>query len=223
MKLIIDEARTNYELVVEQKNPNEKKKHYITGPFLVSEVRNQNKRIYSKKVIEDAVKVYNANFIEKNTALGELNHPATTTVDYERAVIKILELNQDDNVWYGKAILMEGLPLADLLKTQMFDYGVKMGVSSRGCGTLSEDGKVDQDYILNAVDIVNDPSATLDNGNRAWVDGILESKQFMLDSHGELVEMQYNKLTQDLKVLPVNSENKALKIKNILNTFIANI
>ncbi len=223
MKLMIDEARQDVELLVEQKNPNEPKKHYITGPFMVAEVKNQNGRIYKKNVLEEAVKIYDKDFIQKNAALGEMCHPTSAALDYERAVIKIQELKQADNVWFGKAIILEGTPLGDLLKTQMFDYGIRYGVSSRGAGSLNEAGIVDKDYILSAIDVVNDPSGTMLSGDRCFIDGILESKNFMIDEHGALVEMVYDKMEKSLKALPVKGIDRNLAIKGIFDNFISSL
>jgi len=225
MKLITeyDSALKSYELVIEQKNPHEQKNFYLTGPMIVAGVKNQNGRIYDQKLMETAVQKFKTDMIDTKRSLGELNHPTSASINIERAVHLIMELKQQENVWYGKSKLLTGTTHGDLCKSLIFDHGVKLGMSTRGAGSLSENGMVDQDYILSTIDLVQDPSALQKDGTSMWMDGILESREFMLNSHGELVEAQYNKMTQDLKVLPVKDSQRNLRIKNIFSNFLNTI
>jgi len=225
MKLIteFDSALTDYELILEQKNPNEPSSYYLEGPMIVAGVKNQNGRIYDQKLMETAVKKFKTTMIDTRRSLGELNHPTSASINIERAVHLIQELNQKGNVWYGKSKLLTGTKHGDLCKSLIFDHGVKLGMSTRGAGSLSENGMVDQDYVLTTIDLVQDPSALQKDGTSMWMNGILESKNFMIDNHGELVEIAYNKVEKDLKTLPIRSTDRNLAIKNIFNNFISSL
>jgi hypothetical protein len=221
------------ELVTEQANKNEPKKTYLTGPFMCADVINKNGRVYPKKVLEAAAARYEEEYIKTNCAAGELNHPPTSAINPERVVHKILELNQKDNVWYGKSVLLEGIALADLIITHL-KYDMAVAVSTRGGGAVEDgewNGKKDveivKDFNLVAFDVVTDPSGTFISKDgkkqRCYVDGILESKKFMIDDHGDLVEQAYNKLENGLSKLPMKSADKQMIIENALKEFLNSI
>jgi len=224
MKLIAENnfENTNYEVIVEQANPNAVKKMYLKGPMIVSEVKNQNGRLYKQSLMEQSVDDYNKKYILTNLAAGELNHPQSTTINPDRVVHRIIELNQHGNVWNGKSILLTGAPLADMVAAHLAG-GLKYGMSTRGVGEINENGIVDVEYHLKAIDMVADPSGTLDSGDRCWVDGILESKEFMLDSHGEIIEIPYKQIAKDLNTLPLRDRERNEKIKQAFYTFMNSI
>ena len=219
----------DFELITEQNNPNEKKKVYIQGPYMVANVINKNNRVYLKEAMEEAADVYRKEYIDKRIAGGELNHPSRSSVDPERTVHRVLELNQKDNVWIGKSIMMEGIPLADMVITQM-SHGMALGVSTRGGGRVTTkdwNGHKDIDVVdkfsLVAFDVVTDPSGTYyENGSKqhCYVDGILESKKFMIDEHGDLVEQAYDKFENTLANLSVRNEQKRQIINSAIHEFL---
>ena len=156
-----------------------KKNHYIQGVFLQSEITNRNGRMYPKSVLDREVKNYNEKYIRTNRALGELGHPEGPTVNLDRVSHKITELKEDGNNFVGKAKLLD-TPMGNIAKN-LLGEGVKLGVSSRGMGTLKrENGAsvVGEDFMLaTAADIVSDPSAP-----DAFVEGIMEGKEWVWEN-----------------------------------------
>lgn len=154
------------------------KKYFIEGKFLSANVPNKNKRVYPLKVMESAVEKYTNEYIKENRSLGELNHPAggpTVNLDKVCHIIESLEFRGNDV--YGKARIL-GTPNGEILKT-LIDEKVKVGVSSRGLGSLKKlsDGinEVQNDFFIAAVDVVNDPS-----GIGCFVQGITEDSEWKL-------------------------------------------
>lgn len=216
LKLICENDITHhndFEVIVEQKNPSAEKVMKIKGPYIVAETRNINGRIYPQALMEKAVEEYIQEFVKTSRSLGELNHPPTTEVDPERACHLLLDLKQDKNVWIGESRVLVGTPKGDIL-AGLLNNGVKVGVSSRGVGSIDNDKKVTE-YKLIAEDVVWNPSAP-----NAFVEGILESKNYMIDQHGEVVECVYNKLEQNLSKLPNDKELRRKQIVEALSEFI---
>lgn len=157
-----------------------KKNYFIQGPFLVAEQKNRNNRVYPINVMEKEVARYTKDLINEKRAFGELGHPSGPTINLERVSHMITELKRDGNIYIGKAKIMEtpyGMTVRNFL-----DAGAKLGVSSRGLGSLKEckDGimQVQEDfYLATAADIVADPSAP-----GAFVNGIMENTEFWFDS-----------------------------------------
>lgn len=153
-----------------------KKVMKITGKFLLKNKKNRNGRIYPGKVMDAAVKKYVNDYIKTNRALGELNHPDRVTIDPERACILIEDLQEDGDYYVGVAKVLS-TPLGQLLQNLLED-GVKIGVSSRGIGSISKkDGVVyvKDDYeIRTAADIVFDPSVA-----DAFVDVLMEDVEYL--------------------------------------------
>jgi hypothetical protein len=176
MKLITDISALSTEILTE--NTAEGKRLYIAGPFLMHTKQNRNGRIYSKKGMDSAVKEYTEQYIKTCRSLGEMNHPAgRLQVDPERACIMTTELNPDGNYYYGKAKVLS-TPLGKVLEALLQD-GVRIGVSSRGLGSVSKSsGKtmVGDDFRLTAAaDIVHDPSVA-----DAFVNHLMEEKEYLL-------------------------------------------
>ena len=171
-----------------------KKNHYIQGVFLQSEITNRNGRMYPKSVLDREVKNYNEKYIRTNRALGELGHPEGPTVNLDRVSHKITELKEDGNNFVGKAKLLD-TPMGNIAKN-LLGEGVKLGVSSRGMGTLKrENGAsvVGEDFMLaTAADIVSDPSAP-----DAFVEGIMEGKEWVWEN-GRLQEKDIASIKQEL-------------------------
>ena len=182
MKLIAEYTEDNLEILTEEKNG--KKTYAIEGIFMQAEAKNRNGRIYPKGVMESAVSKYNIDQVQKGRAVGELNHPEGPTVNLDKVSHKIEKLDWSGNDVVGKATILE-TPMGQIVKG-LLDGGVKLGVSTRGMGSLQrgQDAMiVKDDFLLNAVDIVQDPSApsAFVNGVRegvewVWNNGIIEAK-----------------------------------------------
>ena len=181
MKLISEEVQ-NAEYITEEVN--DKKNYKIRGVFLQSEIKNRNGRVYEKEILEKEVSRYNAEFINKKRAFGELGHPDSPTVNLERVSHMITTLYPDGTNFIGEAKIMN-TPYGKIVKG-LIDEGAQLGVSSRGMGSLSQRGGVNyvgrDFYLATAADIVADPSAP-----DAFVEGIMESKNWVWDN-GVLVE-----------------------------------
>ena len=180
MKLILDsyEHETS-NLVIEAKEGAEKK-YFIEGIFAQAELKNRNGRVYPKKVLEGAIEKYQP-MIEAKRSIGELNHPASPTVNPERASHLIEKLVWEGNNVMGRAKVLTSLPMGKIAKG-LIDEGVKFGVSTRGLGSIieSKDAKiVGDDFVMNTIDLVSDPS-----GIDCFVEGILEGKDWVVDASG---------------------------------------
>jgi hypothetical protein len=174
MKFISDIAETAQILT---ESVDGAKRMYIAGPFLMFDKPNRNGRIYPQKVMDAAVKKYKEEYIDKNRALNELVHPNRLNIDPERACTMTTELNKDGNYYYGKAKVLS-TPLGKLLENLLND-GVKIGVSSRGAGSVTQQGKhkiVGNDFsLVCSSDVVMDPSVS-----EAFVDHLMEEKEWVL-------------------------------------------
>ena len=177
MKLISEEIQDAQYLVEET---NGKKDYKIRGVFLQSDLKNRNGRVYPTDILSKEVKRYNAEFINKKRAFGELGHPDGPTVNLERVSHMITDIHEDGNNFIGEAKIMD-TPYGKIVKN-LIDEGAKLGVSSRGMGSL-ERGRggqavVGKDfYLATAADIVADPSAP-----DAFVEGIMENKEWVWDN-----------------------------------------
>ena len=177
MKLIREEIETAKVTITEGKNG--KKNHFIEGVFLQGEIKNRNGRMYPISTLQREAVNYNKKYIEKGRALGELGHPDGPTINLDRVSHLITSLKQEGNNYVGKARLLD-TPMGNIAKN-LIDEGVKLGVSSRGLGTIRErDGVkvVMDDFMLaTAADIVADPSAP-----DAFVNGIMEGREWIYNS-----------------------------------------
>ena len=176
MRLIAEEI-TQVEFLSEEKNG--KKSHFIEGVFLQSEIKNKNGRVYPQGVLAREVAKYDEHHIQKGRALGELGHPEGPSINLDRVSHKIESLKEDGNNFVGRAKILE-TPMGNIAKN-LLDEGVRLGVSSRGMGSLKEKDGVNfvaDDFMLaTAADIVADPSAP-----DAFVDGIMEGKEWVWDN-----------------------------------------
>ena len=192
MKLISEEIQ-NAEMLVEETNG--KKNYKIRGVFLQSEIKNRNGRVYEKEILEKEVRRYNAEFINKKRAFGELGHPDSPTVNLERVSHMITTLYPDGTNFIGEAKIMN-TPYGKIVKG-LIDEGAQLGVSSRGMGSLQQRGGVNyvgrDFYLATAADIVADPSAP-----DAFVEGIMENKEWVWDN-GVLVEKDIESWKRDVE------------------------
>ena len=177
MKLIT-EVNEEINVLIEGKGSS-KKEYFIEGIFLQSDVKNRNGRVYPFETLQKEVARYNKEYINKNRAYGELGHPDGPTINLERVSHMIKELKEDGRNFVGKAKIMD-TPMGKIVKNLM-DEGGKLGVSSRGMGSLdSKNGANyvrDDFYLATAADIVADPSAP-----NAFVEGIMEGKEWVWDN-----------------------------------------
>jgi hypothetical protein len=173
MKLITEQIDA-VEFLVEESGS--KKTHFIEGVFLQADIKNRNNRVYSMDVLEKEVGRYSESYISKDRALGELGHPEGPTVNLDRVSHKIISLQREGHNFIGKAKILD-TPMGRIAKN-LIDEGVKLGVSSRGIGSITEKNGasyVRDDFMLaTAADIVADPSAP-----DAFVEGIMEGKEWV--------------------------------------------
>lgn len=173
---LITETNTDVKLLIEEKDG--KKHHFIEGVFMQAEQQNKNGRIYPSQILFKECTRYSDAYVKQNRALGELGHPEGPTINLERVSHMIKELNISGNDVYGKAKVLD-TPYGNIVQNLMTE-GAKLGVSSRGMGSLKQMGTVNMvqpDFSLSAVDIVADPSAP-----NAFVNGIMEGKQWVWDN-----------------------------------------
>ena len=187
MKLITEGNFEDVKILEEEANG--KKNLYIEGVFLQADIKNRNGRIYPFGVLEREVGRYNEQYVNAGRALGELGHPDGPTVNLDRVSHKIVSLKAEGSNFIGKAQILT-TPMGDIAR-KLLEDGVKLGVSSRGMGTLEEKNGanyVRNDFMLaTAADIVADPSAT-----DAFVNGIMEGKEWVWEN-GILREQQITK------------------------------
>ncbi len=182
---LISEAVEEVEYITEEKEDGGKN-YKIRGIFMQADIKNRNGRIYPLEVLNNEVKNYTENFVKEKRAFGELGHPDDPTVNLERVSHMITSLKRDGKNFLGEAKIMD-TPMGKIVKNLM-DEGAKLGVSSRGMGSLEEKGNAnhvrDDFYLATAADIVADPSAP-----NAFVEGIMEGKDWVWDN-GIIVEAE---------------------------------
>ena len=182
MKLISEHIE-DVEYITEEKD-NGEKTYKIKGVFMQSEVKNRNGRVYPFPVLQKEVNRYNKDYVNENRAFGELGHPVGPTVNLERASHMITSLKPEGKNFVGQATILK-TPMGRIVENLM-DAGGKLGVSSRGMGSLEQKNGAnyvkDDFYLATAADIVADPSAP-----NAFVQGIMEGKEWVWDN-GALVE-----------------------------------
>jgi|TARA_Y100000287_G_scaffold61639_1_gene48517 hypothetical protein len=216
MKLIREEIET-VEVIVEQRNG--KKNLFIEGVFLQGEIKNRNGRMYPIQTLANEVNRYNENFVQKGRALGELGHPDGPTVNLDRVSHKITSLRQEGNNFIGKAQILS-TPMGNIAKS-LLGEGVKLGVSSRGVGSLNKCSEgysvVGEDFTLaTAADIVADPSAP-----DAFVNGIMEGKEWVWDG-GILRERYAEKTYKRINTLVDQKQLDEQKL-GLFQDFLANL
>ena len=215
MKLITEEIQ-NAEYIVEESKDG-KKNYAIKGIFMQADVKNRNGRVYPQEVLQREVVRYNREFINKNRAFGELGHPEGPTVNLERVSHMIKSLYPDGKNFMGEAKVLD-TPYGKIVKN-LIDEGAKLGVSSRGMGTLYQSGGAnyvkDDFYLATAADIVADPSAP-----DAFVEGIMEGKEWVWDN-GRLKEQAISELK--LQVLKAKREQIADVKARVFESFLKNL
>jgi len=213
LKLIVEEDFHDFELLIEKKSEDEKGFYKVRGPYIVTEKKNANGNIYSIALMEKVVQQFIEKKIKSGMSFGELNHPTHTNIDPRQICHRVISLeqnNDDPNLWMGESIVLtsnpnkniKGTPNGDILAS-MLQHGGRPGMSTRGVGEINEQNRVDKDYTLITIDCVTDPS-----GPGCFVDGILESKNFMINQHGDIVEIAYDTYENKLKNIPNKDSQK---------------
>ena len=192
---LISEAIEDVEYITEEKE-NGGKNYKIRGIFMQADVKNRNGRVYPMDVLEKEVNRYNKKFINEDRAFGELGHPDGPTVNLERVSHMVTELYPDGKNFIGEAKILK-TPMGEIVKNLM-DEGAKLGVSSRGMGSLDQRNGANyvrnDFYLATAADIVADPSAP-----NAFVEGIMEGKEWVWN-HGSLIESELVEMKKRLDV-----------------------
>ena len=187
-----------------------KKNYKIRGVFMEADVKNRNNRMYPMQVLEKEVKRYNREYIQQKRAFGELGHPDGPTVNLERVSHMITKLYPDGKQFVGEAKVMD-TPYGKIVKN-LIDEGAKLGVSSRGMGSLEPQRDMhvvkDDFYLATAADIVADPSAP-----NAFVEGIMENKEWIWDN-GIVKEVDIAKYRAELRKESKRLEEKKIKLFN---------
>ena len=216
MKLIREEIE-KVEVITEEKDG--KKLLYIQGPFLQTEQKNRNGRVYRRNVMEREVKRYTNEYVSKGRALGELGHPDGPTINLDRVSHKIISLEQKGNDFIGKAQILS-TPMGKIAES-LLKEGVCLGVSSRGIGSLRQTregySEVGEDFMLaTAADIVADPSAP-----DAFVEGIMEGKEWVWEG-GILRERIAEQTKRRINTLVDQKALEEHKL-SLFNNFLSNL
>ena len=214
MKLIAEYTESNLEVLVEQDKDTNKKKYIIEGVFAQANKKNRNGRIYPMPVMEKAVGNYVDKQVSKGRAVGELNHPEGPTVNLDKVSHKIDNLTIKGDDVMGRATILE-TPMGKIVQG-LLDGGVQLGVSTRGMGSLMNNGQamiVKDDYMLNAVDIVQDPSAP-----SAFVNGVMEGVDWIWNN-GVIEPQAIERMETEIKKAPKKNlyEVEVRQFKNFLS------
>lgn len=230
-KLIVENATVDgFEFLTESVEDKSKPKTYILkGLYACSELKNGNGRVYPYEILKPEVERFTKEMVETGRALGELEHPDYPEINPAESAIRILSLKEDNKSWIGESCILasqpeygiRGTPKGDILLS-LVQYGTKVGFSTRAVGDVDDDGVV-RELKLCTIDCVAEPSIgqfTESNASR-FVNGILESKSFMITSHGDIIERNYDRFEKKISKLPHThiSSKKTAVIQSALNDF----
>lgn len=209
LKFLTTELHEELDFLIEEKNSNEPQKYYITGPYMMADKQNQNGRVYQLGEMVKEVGRYLTEMVKTRRAIGEMNHPQSTEVNPVNACHLVTELKQNGNYFMGKSLILD-TPMGQLLKSLVRDR-IQMGISTRGLGNLAEStqGKLVSNFHLICLDVVHQPSV-----QNAMLESVLESKEWMLDTSGRIIEVSMNAekvLRQSLSTIPKHEANAFLK------------
>jgi len=213
MKLITEYNENDVQCIVEKKEDGSKK-YLIEGVFAMADSKNRNGRIYPKAILEKAVDKYVTDQVNTKRAVGELNHPEGPTVNLDKVSHLITDLKFEGNNVMGKAQVLE-TPMGQIVKG-LLEGGVQLGVSTRGMGSLEQRNGaavVKDDFILNTVDIVQDPSAP-----NAFVNGIMEGVDWVWNN-GIIEARAIEEMETEIKQAPRTDlyETQVREYKNFLS------
>ena len=213
MKLIAEYTEQNIQCLVEAKEDGSKS-YTIEGVFAQAEQKNRNGRIYPRMIMENAVNKYAKEQVATKRAVGELNHPEGPTVNLDKVSHLITDLKIEENNVMGKATILD-TPMGQIVKG-LLEGGVQLGVSTRGMGSLEKRGDamyVKDDFMLNTIDIVQDPSAP-----GAFVNGIMEGVDWVWNN-GIIEAQEIEKMETEIKTAPRSDlyETQTREFKNFLS------
>lgn len=205
----------NVEVIVEETNG--KKNLYIEGIFLQGDICNRNRRMYPMETLRKGVNTYIENYLSKGRAVGELGHPSGPTINLDRVSHSIVSLKENGTDFIGKAKILTSLPMGKIA-AGLYEEGVKLGVSSRGVGSLVQTtegySKVSEDFMLStAADLVHDPSAP-----SAFVEGIYEGVNWIYNNKKQqwIAENIKSKIESDVLSRRLTEERKLQHFENYL-------
>lgn len=214
MKLITEQIE---EVNVIVEGSGDRKNLYIEGIFLQGECINRNRRKYPMNTLREAVNNYKKNYLNEGRAVGELNHPSGPTINLDRVCHKIISLKENGTNYHGKSKILTSLPMGKIA-AGLFEEGVKLGVSSRGVGSLIPTSEgyniVGEDFMLSTcADIVHDPSAS-----EAFVNGIYEGVEWIYNTKKQqwIAENVKNKIERDVISRRLTEERKLQHFENYL-------
>ena len=214
MKLLL-EVNEQLEFLKEQ-TADGKQNYYVQGIFLEGDIKNKNGRIYPASTLAKAVRVYEDNYIKKNRSYGELNHPASPSINLDRVSHIITELKQEGSNFIGKARILTETPMGKMAKA-LIDERCTLGTSSRGLGSLREsrDGNVVQDdlYFATAGDLVSDPSAP-----SAFLSALKEEADWVM-RNGEWVPVYREAVLEKLDEIVASRPSKEEKERQFFKLF----
>ena len=217
MKLISEFNDYAVTPVIVEENEKGEKDYFIEGVFMQSDIKNRNGRIYPEQVMKKEVDRYRKEFVDKDRAFGELVHPDGPTINLDKVSHMITKLEEDGNNFMGRAKILS-TPNGQIVKNLIND-GAKLGVSSRGLGSLEQ--KNGAQYVKNdfqlatAADIVADPSAP-----EAFVEGIMEGVEWVYENN-ILKAVEVEKMRDDLRTAKLN---KLEEVKlNVWKKFVENL
>jgi hypothetical protein len=201
MKLISEFNDYSVTPVIIEQNEKGEKEYFIEGIFMQSEIKNRNGRVYPKEVMQKEVNRYVKEFVAKDRAFGELGHPEGPTINLDKVSHMITSLEEDGNNYVGRAKILS-TPNGQIVRSLISD-GAKLGVSSRGLGSLEQKGGAqyvkDDFQLATAGDIVADPSAP-----EAFVEGIYEGVEWVMEN-GILKAVDMERMQNELKTASLNN------------------
>ena len=219
MKLIAEYTENHLEVICEA-NERGERKYTIEGVFAQADKKNRNGRVYPKQIMEGAVGKYVKEQVSQKRAVGELNHPDGPTVNLDKVSHLITDLRFEGNDVVGKASILD-TPMGKIVQG-LLDGGVRLGVSTRGMGSLEQRNDamyVKEDFMLNAVDIVQDPSAP-----NAFVNGVMEGVEWVWNN-GIIEPQVIERVETEIKRAPSKRlyETQVREFKNFLSSLKNNI
>jgi len=231
MKLIGESKIRDAELLKESYDSSKPQTMKLRGVFMQAEQKNENSRVYQVEELVKETQRFKTEMIDTGRALAELEHPESIQINPERVCARITDLVQDGNDFIGEAVVLmsdekfniKGTKCGDILAS-LLQHGTNVGFSSRGVGDVEESGLV-KNFQLVTIDTVLAPSIGImskSNGNR-FVNGILESKEFVINAHGEILEKTYDTFEKSLKKLPLKESERNAKITEAIHRFLKSL
>lgn len=208
LNFLCENQNTELEYVFESQNIKGEQHHFLQGPMLMANSPNRNKRIYKLDEMVREVARYDHDYIKTNRACGELNHPKNATdINPANVCHMVTEMHQEGNMFYGKTKILS-TPSGVIVK-QLLSDGVKLGISSRALGSVvpqSDGTNLVENFHLICLDLVMEPSV-----GSAMLESVMESKQYIIDEGGRIVELGMAGLTKSLSTLPVKNKQQYIE------------